>query len=70
MYQASAGDYLVQKIGSRYYVFNDQGNRLTNSTIYKIGEKWTTDPTGAEEGKTKIYTINSSGVAKEGTYKK
>lgn len=70
MYQASAGDYLVQKIGSRYYVFNDQSNRLTNSTIYKIGEKWTTDPTGAEEGKTKIYTINSSGVAKEGTYKK
>ena len=23
-----------------------------------------------EDGKTKIYTINSSGVAKEGTYKK
>ena len=64
----SDDDLLVQKVGSKYYVFDENGYCLKNTTIYLNGTKWTTNSGSLPVG-TPIYNINRSGVATKSTLK-
>lgn len=75
MYKAEKDKgYLVDKIGSKYYAFDENGYRLTNTTIYYIGNKWVkadeiNSPNTDILNGSAMYTINRSGIATKGTYK-
>ncbi len=70
MYKAASDDsYLIERIGNRYYVFNNQGARLVNTEVYNVDGKWTSNSTNAKDG-CEMYTINRSGVASRKTYRK
>lgn len=64
----SDDDLLVEKVGSKYYVFDENGYCLKSTTVYLNGTKWTINRGNLPAG-TSIYTINRSGVATKGTLK-
>lgn len=71
MYAApDSSSYLLEKIGSKYYAFDEYGHRLENTTIYYVDNKWQVMPAASVPDGTIMYTINRSGVASKGTYRK
>lgn len=69
MIKAAEGELRLERISSKYYVFDDKGARLQDTTIY-TGEngKWTTEKSKAVLNKD-MYTINRSGIASKSTYR-
>lgn len=68
---SSADDLLVERINGKYYVIDTNGYKLTNTTVYDIGNKGKYKQASESEvpSNTKTYTINRNGVATSGKTK-